>query len=101
MALINPNHPALQGNPGDFWKEELDNSKILLYEINKAIDYLTKNKYARYSVDTGQDNFTVQYSDLPALYTRRDNLLEQIENFENKLGIAPEAAQSDFVVRPV
>jgi hypothetical protein len=102
MALIAENHPALQSDSADFWKEELSNSKILLYEINKAIDFLTKNKYQKYTMDTGQNNMTVQYADLPTLLEKRLALLKSIQELEEILGIGPEGLNnSAFVVRPI
>jgi hypothetical protein len=102
MALINQDHPALQSDPTTFWTEEISNSKILLYEIDKAIDFLTKNKYARYTIDTGQDNMSVQYADLPSLFDKRVSLIKSIQDLEGMLGIAPESSlPSAYTVRPV
>ena len=95
--VIDKNHPALQGNQKDFIKDEIDNSKILLYEIDKAITYLTKNKYSRYTIDTGQDQMSVQYHDLPSLYDRRAALIDQIGELENQTTDRPSA----FIARPV
>jgi hypothetical protein len=102
MALIAENHPALQSKSTDFWKEELSNSKILLYEINLAIEFLTKNKYQKYTMDSGQNNMTVQYADLPSLLERRAALLKSIQNIEDMLGVGPDDIHpAAFVVRPV
>jgi hypothetical protein len=99
--VINADHPAIQGDQRNFWREEIDNSKILLYEINRAIDYLTKNRYARYVIDTGQDQMTVQHQDLPALYDKRSALIKQIEELQNMLGIGPDQGPPAFVARPL
>jgi hypothetical protein len=102
MALIAENHPALQSNSADFWTEELSNSKILLYEINLAIDFLTKNKYQKYIMDSGQNDITVQYADLPSLFERRAALIKSIQDLEEMLGLGPEVSRnSAFVVRPI
>ena len=95
--VIDKDHPALQGDPRDFIKDEIDNSKILIYEIDKAIIFLTKNKYARYTIDTGQDQMTIQYHDLSALYERRSKLIEQIAELEDQGSDRPSA----FIARPV
>ena len=97
MAVIDINHPALQGDQGNFLRDEISNSKILLYEIDKAIAFLTKNRYARYSIDTGQDTFSVQYQDLPSLYDRRSRLIDEIAELENQAADRPSA----FVARPI
>ena len=95
--VIDASHPALQGRPGDFLKDEIANSKILLYEIDKAITYLTKNKYSRYIIDTGQDQMTIQYHDLPSLFDRRTALIDQIAELEDRREDRPSA----FIARPV
>jgi len=95
--VIDPNHPALQGNPGDFIKDEISNSKILIYEIDKAIVFLTANKYARYTIDTGQDQMTVWHQDLPNLIDRRSALIDKISELEFRESNPPSA----FVARPV
>jgi len=95
--VIDKNHPALQGNPGDFIKDEISNSKILIYEIDKAILYLTANRYSRYTIDTGQDQMTVWHQDLPALMERRSALIDQISALEFRESNPPSA----FVARPV
>ena len=87
MALIAENHPALSGDPAQFWKDELDNSRILLYELDKAIHALTKKEIRQYTINTGQDAQTVTRQDLPQLYDRRNFLIKQIGELEIKLGI--------------
>lgn len=86
MALIDENHPALSGDPKQFWKDELSNSRILIYELDKAIHALTKKEIRQYTINTGQDAQTVTRQDLPALYDRREKLLKQIEELEITLG---------------
>ena len=95
--VIDESHPALQGDPKNFIQDEIKNSKILLYEIDKAIAYLTKNKYSRYTLDTGQDQLTVWHQDLPSLYDRRASLLNQITELQDQEADRPSA----FIARPV
>jgi hypothetical protein len=83
MALITENHPALSGDPKQFWRDELNNSKILLYELDKAILALSKKEIAHYTINTGQDSMTITRHDLPNLYARQATLLIQIQNLEN------------------
>ena len=100
MALIDPNHPALQGDENQFWKDEYDNSRILLYELNKAIKALMEGGIKQYSLNTGQDSMTVTRQDLPQLLERREKLLNLIVDYENKLGINQKTEQSLFQVVP-
>jgi len=86
MAVIDPNHPALTGDPNQFWKDELKNSRIILYELDKAIHALTKKEIRQYTINTGQDSQTVSRQDLPQLYDRREKLLKEIEELEIKTG---------------
>lgn len=100
MALIAENHPASSGSPDQFWKDELDNSRILLFELDKAIYTLSQKGIYSYSINTGQDIQNVTRYDLPQLYTRRKDLMKQIEELELKLGITkPEI--SAYQVTPV
>ena len=87
MPVIAEDHPALSGDPNQFWKDELSNSRILLYELNKAIHALTKKEIRQYTINTGQDVQTVTRHDLPSLLERREKLLKEIEELEIKLGI--------------
>jgi hypothetical protein len=86
MALIADNHPALSGDPKQFWKDELGNSRIILYELDKAIHALTKKEIRQYTINTGQDAQTVTRQDLPGLYDRREKLLKQIQELEIMTG---------------
>jgi len=86
MAVIDPTHPALSGDPNQFWKDELQNSRIILYELDKAIHALTKKEIRQYTINTGQDSQTVSRQDLPQLYDRREKLLKTIDELEIKTG---------------
>jgi hypothetical protein len=86
MALICDDHPVLSDNSQDFWRDELKNTKILLFELDKAINTLNKNEIKSYTIDTGQDHYTVQRNDLPQLYMQRQALLKQISELEIKAG---------------
>jgi hypothetical protein len=88
MALIAENHPALSGDPGQFWRDELNNSRILLYELDKAIHALTKKEIHQYTINTGQDTQTVTRQDLPELYARRAALMKEIKELEDELGVS-------------
>jgi hypothetical protein len=87
MAVIDLNHPALAGDSRQFWKDELANSKIHLYELEKAILYLTTNRLGRYTIDTGQDSQTVQYQDINSLRLDKEATIRWIYRIETYLGI--------------
>lgn len=75
-----------------FWMDELENSKILLNEIEKAIYALTvdvakSGGVQSYTLNTGQDSQTVTRADIGSLYMRRDNLIKLIDDLERKLGL--------------
>lgn len=96
MALIAENHPALSGDSRQFWRDELANSRILLYELDKAIHALTKKEIHHYTINTGQDSQTVTRQDLPNLYVRREALIKEIAGLEDKI----EPKQKLFQVVP-
>jgi len=88
MALIDPYFS--NDTPLHFWKDELNNTRRLLYEIEKAILYFTQQSIAaggvqEYTIDTGQDRQTVKRSDLSSLYIRQKELLNQIAILESRV----------------
>lgn len=87
MPIIEIDNPAADENSCEYWQNELANSKILLYEINKAILAITQTNIQRYTLDTGQSSHTVVRADLPALIEQRDQLKKSIREIELYLGI--------------
>ena len=88
MALIDPSFS--NDSPLQFWKDELNNARRLLYEIEKAILYFTQESLAsggvqEYTIDTGQDRQTVKRSDLSSLYIRHKELLNIISILETRV----------------
>jgi hypothetical protein len=84
MALIDPNHPAANLSPRQFWQEELNNCLTLLDDVNKRIHELDLESY---SLNTGQNVQSVNRSNLTALCNHRDRLLKQIAEYQALLGI--------------
>ncbi len=87
MALLDPDFK--NDNYQSFWKDELQNAKRLLYEVEKAILYFTQKSIdtggvQEYTIDTGQDRQTVKRSDLSSLYVRQKELLNLISVLEIK-----------------
>lgn len=88
MALIDPSFS--NDSPLQFWKDELNNARRLLYEIEKAILYFTQEALSsggvqEYTIDTGQDRQTVKRSDLSSLYVRHKELLNIISILETRV----------------
>jgi hypothetical protein len=88
MALIDLSFS--NDSPLQFWKDELNNARRLLYEIEKAILYFTQEALSsggvqEYTIDTGQDRQTVKRSDLSSLYVRQKELLNIISILETRV----------------
>lgn len=88
MALIDPSFN--NDSPLQFWEDELNNARRLLYEIEKAILYFTQEALSsggvqEYTIDTGQDRQTVKRSDLSSLYVRQKELLNTISILETRV----------------
>ena len=88
MALIDSSFTS--DAPLQFWKDELNNARRLLYEIEKAILYFTQEALKsggvqEYTIDTGQDRQTVKRADLSSLYVRQKELLNLIAILESRV----------------
>ncbi len=88
MALIDPSFN--NDSPLQFWEDELNNARRLLYEIEKAILYFTQEALSsggvqEYTIDTGQDRQTVKRSDLSSLYIRQKELLGTVSILEMRV----------------
>ena len=88
MALIDSSFN--NDSPLQFWEDELNNARRLLYEIEKAILYFTQEALSsggvqEYTIDTGQDRQTVKRSDLSLLYIRHKELLNTISILEMRV----------------
>jgi hypothetical protein len=97
MPIIEIDNPAATEGSCEYWKNELANSKILLYKINKAIFAIAQTNIQRYTLDTGQSSHTVVRADLPALIEQRDALKKSIREIELFLGIGKSSVKQ---VRP-
>jgi hypothetical protein len=86
MAFIETNHPALLGDQAQFWREEIGNSKILLYELDKAIYAFNHKNIQQYTYNDGQSHITVHKYDLPGLYDQREKLIKTIQELEIMIG---------------
>lgn len=82
----------ITGSIQEFWNDELENAKILLVDVEKAIKALTTDMVSSggvqsYTLNTGQDSQTVTRADISQLCARRDALLKSIDDLERKLGL--------------
>jgi len=75
-----------------FWRDELQNARVLLVQVEKAI-FALGNGVQEYTIDTGQTRQTVKRSDLEQLRAMRNDLLGQIATLESRLGISSRAPQ--------
>jgi len=87
MAIISSNHATLAEDQKKFWEDTLTNTRILYFELDKAIYALMQDEKKSYSMDSGQTTINVTTHDLPSLIDRREKLKNQIEELEEKLGI--------------
>jgi len=85
--LIDESHPVTAEDQRKFWEDTLANSRVLLFNLDKAILALTKEERKQYSMDTGQTTINVTLQDLPSLIAQRDRLIKQIDDLEDKLGL--------------
>jgi hypothetical protein len=85
MALIEPGNPAVFGNEKQFWEDQLKNTRVLLFELDKAILALERGEEESYTVDTGQTNFTVRRQNLPELIRQRASLISQMQSINTAI----------------
>lgn len=87
MGVIDPGNEIVNESSCEYWQNELVNTRILLNELNIAINTVLQTGIASYTLDTGQSRQTVTRQDMSALIERRNNLMEQIRMIELYLGI--------------
>ena len=86
--IIDVNSPVVSESSDTFWQDELTNARILLVQIETAINkFNSDGNIQSYTIDTGQDKQTVTRADINTLYTRRDKLLGEIQTLEARLRI--------------
>jgi len=87
MAIIEEGHAAISGSATESWADLVKNSKIILFELDKAILALTREGLKDFRLTTGQTTHNVTPLDLPILIQRRKDLIEQIERIENQINV--------------
>ncbi|GHU24447.1 hypothetical protein FACS1894164_11110 [Spirochaetia bacterium] len=73
--------------PDPFWYDQLNETKSLLLDLNRAIRALSLNEIKSFSINTGQTTQNVTRQDLPALLQSRERVIKQILDLESLLGI--------------
>jgi hypothetical protein len=96
MALIEADNAALSGNDRQFWQDQLQNSRILLFELDKAILALERQEVESYTFDTGQNTTTVRRQNLPELIKQRAALLKQVQDIAAIVDSMDNAGSSIF-----
>jgi hypothetical protein len=89
MAIIEEGHPALSGSAAESWADLVANSKIILFELDKAILALTREGLKSFTLNTGQTSQSVTPLDLPILIQRRKDLIDQLERMEVQADTTP------------
>lgn len=74
----------------EYWKNQLEDSKMLLVQLDAAISALSgtlaeSGGTTSYTIDTGQDRQQVTRADLPNLIARRSALINQIADLESRV----------------
>lgn len=87
MPVIDNTSPAYNQNSRQYWEDELQNLRILLYNYNLAINALLTGSHQSYELDTGQNKQRVTRINLKELSETRDIILSQIAALELHLGI--------------
>jgi hypothetical protein len=100
MALLEAGHPSVSGNEKQFWEDQLKNSRVLLYELDKAILALEREEVESYTLDTGQTTFTARRQNLPELIRQRASLVSQIQSINATLEVINSAGGNFTQVVP-
>jgi hypothetical protein len=100
MALIEAENPAISGNDRQFWQDQLQNSRVLLFELDKAILALERQELESYTFDSGQTTQTVRRQNLPELIRQRAALIKQVTDITALLDALDNAGNNFTQVVP-
>ena len=89
MPIIDNTSPAYNQLSSQYWSDELQNLRILLYSVNVGIKTLLSSNHQSYQLDTGQSSQRVTRLSLAELQAMRGELMFQINELEINLGIKP------------
>jgi hypothetical protein len=101
MALIEADNAALSGNDRQFWQDELRNSRVLLFEYDKAILKLEREESESYTLDTGQTTITYRRQNLPELIKLSSTLIKRIQDITEIIDAIDNAGDNFVQVVPL
>jgi hypothetical protein len=87
VPIIDDNSKALGQSSQQYYSDELENSRILLFEVDKAIFAITSGNHHSYTINSGQSTQTVTRENISELIKSRDDLLYTISELECRLNI--------------
>jgi hypothetical protein len=87
MPSIDETSEVLTENSQTYYQNTLNNSKILLFQIDKAIFAITSGGHHSYTINSGQSTQTVTRENIAELIKSRDDLLYTISTLEERLNI--------------
>jgi hypothetical protein len=96
MPIIDPDSPAASETSLSYWESELKNARILLYKYDEAIAALADAGVKSYTLDTGQSSQSVTRQDMAMLTERRRELMAQVRQLEQYLGVGKPGALNVF-----
>lgn len=96
MPVIDNTSEAYDQTSDQYWTDELENLRILLFNINKGINSLLTSNHQSYELNTGQSSQRVTRLNLAELKDLRSEVMFQINELEILLGIK----KSIVYVRP-
>jgi hypothetical protein len=100
MALLEADNLAVFGDHKKYLEDELKNSRVLLFELDKAILAIERGGDESYTIDTGQTTFTVRKQNLPETIRQRASLISQIQSILAALEILDSAGSNFTQVVP-
>jgi hypothetical protein len=87
MPVIDNTSEAYNQSSSQYWTDELENLRILLFEYNKVIIALASGNHQSYELNTGQSSQRVTRLDLDNLRETKKEIMFQINELEIFLGI--------------
>lgn len=93
MPVIDTTSEAYNEDYLESWQAELQNAKILLFEVNKGIKTILINGHSRYEINTGQSSQSVTRMSLEDLRQLRTELINEIDELEKLLGVRDNTIQ--------
>jgi hypothetical protein len=87
MPVIDPTNPITTETSCEYWNNELINLRILLNKVDAGILHLMTTGIKSYTLDTGQSSQKKESLDMIGLHAMRKQLMSNIQDLENKLGV--------------